>query len=88
MWTGHAAEGEKYKQYLMDHAAEFGLKAEDIAGMAHPVLMNMAAVDDERAVELGQYDVKDTESTEFARRVFQPWLLDVVNQLAPTVARS
>ena len=62
MWASHRDQGAKYKQYLMDHAAEFGLKAEDIAGMAHPVLVNMAAVDDSRAVELGQYDVKDTES--------------------------
>lgn len=62
MWQSHAEQAEKYKQYLMEHAEEFGLKAEDIARMETPVLVNMADVDDEKAIELGQYDVKDTES--------------------------
>lgn len=62
MWQSHAEQAEKYKQYLMDHAEEFGLNAEDIARMENPVLVNMADVDDEKAIELGQYDVKDTES--------------------------
>ena len=62
MWQSHAEQAEKYKQYLMEHAEEFGLNAEDIARMENPVLVNMADVDDEKAIELGQYDVKDTES--------------------------
>ena len=62
MWQSHADQAERYKQYLMEHAEEFGLNAEDIARMENPVLVNMADVDDEKAIELGQYDVKDTES--------------------------
>ena len=62
MWQSHADEAAKYKQYLIDHAGEFGLKAEDIEKMQNPVLVNMVDVDDAKAIELGQYDVKDTES--------------------------
>lgn len=62
MWQSHADQAERYKQYLMEHAEEFGLNAEDIARMKTPVLVNMADVADEKAIELGQYDVKDTES--------------------------
>lgn len=53
---------EKYKQYLMDHAEEFGLNPEDIAKMKHPVLVNMVDVSDEEAIRLGQMSAADTES--------------------------
>lgn len=53
---------EKYKQYLMDHAEEFGLNPEDIAKMKHPVLVNMVEVSDEEAIRLGQMSAADTES--------------------------
>ena len=62
MWKSHADQAAKYKQYLMDHAGEFGLNADDIAQMKQPVLANIVDVDDAKAIELGQYDVKDTES--------------------------
>ena len=62
MWQRHEDQAAKYKQYLMDHAGEFGLNADDIAKMKQPVLANIVDVDDARAIELGQYDVKDTES--------------------------
>ncbi len=62
MWAGHPEQAETYKQYLKDHAEEFGLKAEDIEGMEHPVLVNMVDVDDAEAVNLGQYVAQDTES--------------------------
>lgn len=62
MWESHADQAAKYKQYLMDHAGEFGLNADDIAQMKQPVLANIVDVDDAKAIELGQYDVKDTES--------------------------
>lgn len=62
MWNSHADQAGIYKQYLMDHADEFGLKAEDIAKMKNPVLVNMVDVDDNKAIELGQYSVQDTES--------------------------
>lgn len=62
MWNNHADQAGIYKQYLMDHADEFGLKAEDIAKMKNPVLVNMVDVDDNKAIELGQYSAQDTES--------------------------
>lgn len=62
MWQGYPEQAAAYKQYLMDHAAEYGLKPEDISAMEQPVLVNLMDVTDEQAIELGQYDVKDTES--------------------------
>lgn len=62
MWSNHADQAGIYKQYLMDHADEFGLKAEDIAKMKNPVLVNMVDVDDNKAIELGQHSAQDTES--------------------------
>ena len=62
MWKSHADQADIYKQYLMDHADEFGLKAEDIAKMKNPVLVNMVDVDDNKAIELGQHSAQDTES--------------------------
>lgn len=62
MWSNHADQAGIYKQYLMAHADEFGLKAEDIAKMKNPVLVNMVDVDDNKAIELGQYSAQDTES--------------------------
>lgn len=62
MWSSHADQAGIYKQYLMDHADEFGLKAEDIAKMKNPVLVNMVDVDDNKAIELGQHIAQDTES--------------------------
>lgn len=62
MWKSHADQAGIYKQYLMDHADEFGLTAEDIAKMKNPVLVNMVDVDDNKAIELGQHSAQDTES--------------------------
>jgi N12 class adenine-specific DNA methylase len=62
MWNSHADQSGIYKQYLIDHADEFGLKAEDIAKMKNPVLVNMVDVDDNKAIELGQHSAQDTES--------------------------
>lgn len=62
MWKSHADQAGIYKQYLMDHADEFGLKADDIAKMKNPVLVNMVDVDDNKTIELGQHSAQDTES--------------------------
>lgn len=62
MWENHPEQATLYKQYLKDHAEEFGLQAEDIEAMEHPVLVNMVDVDDAEAVRLGQYVAQDTES--------------------------
>ena len=62
MWDNHQEQGDKYKQYLIDNAESFGLKAEDIAAMDKPVLVNMLDVNDDEAISLGQFVASDTES--------------------------
>lgn len=62
MWDNHQEQGDKYKQYLIDNAESFGLKAEDIAAMDKPVLVNMIDVNDDEAISLGQFVASDTES--------------------------
>ena len=62
MWENHPEQAALYKQYLKDHAEEFGLQAEDIEAMEHPVLVNMVDVDDAEAIRPGQYVAQDTES--------------------------
>lgn len=62
MWESHSEQAEAYRQYLKDHAEEFGLRAEDIAPIQGPVLVNMLHVDDTEALNLGQFVAQDTES--------------------------
>lgn len=54
--------GEKYKQYLIENAEALGIDPEAIEGMKSPVLVHLADVSDERAIELGQYRQTDIES--------------------------
>ncbi|MGN1173011.1 MAG: hypothetical protein ACI4SO_04415, partial [Muribaculaceae bacterium] len=60
----------KYKSYLMEHAQEYGMSPEEIGKMRHPVLVSMVDVSDERAIELGNIRVSDTESG--GREIFDP----------------
>lgn len=62
MWNGYPEQSELYKQYLKEHAGEFGLNPEDIDAVEHPVLVNMLDVDDKEAITLGQFVAQDTES--------------------------
>jgi predicted nucleotidyltransferase len=62
IWEGDKEQSAIYKQYLMDHAADFGLNADEISAMNHPVLVNMLDVDDADAITLGQFIAQDTES--------------------------
>lgn len=62
MWDNHQEQGDKYKQYLIDHAESFGLRPEDIVAMDKPVLVNMLDVNDDEAISLGQFVASDTES--------------------------
>ena len=54
--------GAKYKQYLIENAEGLGIDPEAIEGMKSPVLVHLADVSDERAIELGQYRQTDIES--------------------------
>lgn len=62
MWAEHPEQATKYRQYLTEHAAEFGLAPEDVEAMQQPVLVNMLDVADEDAIALGQFVAQDTES--------------------------
>ena len=64
MWgnDAYAESQKKYKQYLIDHAEEFGLDAAAIEDMDNPVLVRMIDVSDEEAIRLGQKTAANTES--------------------------
>lgn len=62
MYERYADSAARYKQYLIDHAADFGLTADQVAAFEQPVLVNMLDVSDEDAITLGQYVAQDTES--------------------------
>lgn len=62
MYANHPDQAAKYKQWLIDHAAEFGLNAEDIKKMKKPVIVNELPVDDATAKKLGQMMASGFES--------------------------
>lgn len=62
MYASHPDQAGKYKQWLIDHAAEFGLNAEDIKKMKKPVIVNELPVDDATAKKLGQMMASGFES--------------------------
>lgn len=62
MYDSEPEQAARYKAYLVEHAADFGMDAEDIEAMERPVLVNMLDVDDGTAIRLGQYVQADTES--------------------------
>ena len=62
MWAEHPEQAAKYRQYLTEHAADFGLAPEDVESMQQPVLVNMLDVTDDEAITLGQFVAQDTES--------------------------
>lgn len=64
MWSSsaYADSQQRYRQYLMDHADEFGMDPKQVAAMRHPVQVNVASVDDAEVIRLGQMSAKDLES--------------------------
>lgn len=62
MWAAHLEQAARYKQYLTEHAADFGLTPEDVEAMQQPVLVNVLDVTDDEAITLGQFVAQDTES--------------------------
>lgn len=62
MYANHPDQAAKYKQWLIDHAAEFGLNADDIKKMDKPVIVNELPVDDATAKKLGQMMASGFES--------------------------
>jgi hypothetical protein len=62
MYEQFPQQAVQYKQYLADHAADYGMTAEEINAMEHPVAADIIAVSDEKAIRLGQLNAADTES--------------------------
>ena len=62
LYAEYPEKAAEYKQWLIDHAEEFGLDAEEIKKMDRPILVNELPVDDAKAKELGQYSASDLES--------------------------
>ena len=62
-YRSHPESSGRYKEYLTEHAAHWGLKREDVASMKAPVLVHMLDVDDEEAIRLGQFTDNDVTVT-------------------------
>lgn len=63
LWQNNLPEQQqRYKQYILDNAEQFGLDTDAVGVMQHPVLVNMLDVDDADAIRLGQMTAQDTES--------------------------
>lgn len=58
----YANKGKTYKEQLKAEAAKFGLTEEQIDSMENPVLVRKVKATDVKAIELGNYDVKDIET--------------------------
>ncbi len=54
--------GTKYKADLAENADKYGLTKEQVNNMKNPILVREVKVDDAKAIELGQHDVKDLET--------------------------
>ena len=63
LYAEYPEKAALYKQWLIDHAAEFGLDAAEISKMDKPILVIELPVDDAKAKELGQYKASDFESS-------------------------
>lgn len=58
----HAKSAERYKEYLKAHASEYGMTAEQVEAMNHPVAVDVAEVSDSEAIRLGHRGQTDLES--------------------------
>ena len=62
MYQSNAEQSEIYKNYLRNHAVDYGLTKEQVDEMEQPVLVRIADVSDVQAIRLGQMTAQDTES--------------------------
>jgi len=59
---GYKQGSVQYKQDLSSNAEQFGFTKDQVEGMNNPILVREIKVDDDKAIELGNYDVKDMET--------------------------
>ena len=62
MWSSYPEQAARYRQYLIDHAAQLGIDPASIQNMKAPVLVAIADVSDQEGIRLGQYTQTDLES--------------------------
>ena len=62
MYQSNTEQSEIYKNYLRNHATDYGLTEDQIDEMEQPVLVRIADVSDVQAIRLGQMTAQDTES--------------------------
>lgn len=62
MYQSNSDQSEIYKNYLRNHAVDYGLTKEQVDEMEQPVLVRIADVSDVQAIRLGQMTAQDTES--------------------------
>ena len=62
MWSSYPEQAARYRQYLIDHAAQLGIDPASIQNMKAPVLVAIADVSDQEAIRLRQYTQTDLES--------------------------
>lgn len=62
LYEKYPEKGAIYKQYLIDHAEEFGVDPEYIRSLERPAMAIEIEGDDARAIELGQMTSQDNES--------------------------
>jgi hypothetical protein len=55
-------QAAKYKQYLVEHASDYGMSTEEVMSMERPVAVDVMEVSDEKAIRMGQLSASDTES--------------------------
>ena len=62
MYETGASSIEKYKQHLINNAADYGMTPEEVAAMKNPVAVDIAEIDDAKSIRIGQLNAADTES--------------------------
>jgi hypothetical protein len=62
MYEKGGENAARYKQYLIDHAEQYGVDPEVIRQAKKPAKVNLVDVPDEEAIRLGQLSAQDTES--------------------------
>jgi hypothetical protein len=62
MYEQFPEQAARYKQYLAEHAAEYGMTAEEVMSIERPAAVDVINVPDEKAIQLGQLGAADTES--------------------------
>ncbi|HBT4785577.1 TPA: hypothetical protein MB364_000880 [Klebsiella variicola subsp. variicola] len=71
IWRAYQqGQADAYRQYLIDHAAEFGLQASDIKGMVAPVLVRERITDVDRAQFARDSNISDLQEMAASEKAY------------------